>query len=71
MVAASAGDEFLGCLRSEDSTDGRRRSPRGAAEGEVVMGRVTFDVAVSADGFSSRPDQSQEHPFGAGVDLHR
>ena len=35
------------------------------------MGRVTFDVAVSADGFSSRPDQSQEHPFGEGVDLHR
>lgn len=34
------------------------------------MGRVTYDVAVSVDGFSSRPDQSQEHPFGEGVDLH-
>ena len=35
------------------------------------MGNVTCDVAVSVDGFSSRPDQTQEHPFGEGVDLHR
>ncbi len=35
------------------------------------MGRVTCDVSVSADGFSSRPDQTLEHPFGEGVDLHR
>ncbi|WP_435737201.1 dihydrofolate reductase family protein [Cellulosimicrobium sp. PMB13] len=34
------------------------------------MGRVTFDVAVSVDGISSRPDQTAEHPFGEGVDLH-
>jgi dihydrofolate reductase len=35
------------------------------------MGNVTCDVAVSVDGYSSRPDQTQEHPFGEGVDLHR
>ncbi|WP_144721993.1 dihydrofolate reductase family protein [Cellulosimicrobium sp. TH-20] len=35
------------------------------------MGNVTCDVAVSVDGYSSRPDQTLEHPFGAGVDLHR
>ena len=35
------------------------------------MGNVTCDVAVSVDGFSSRPDQTQEHPFGEGVDLHQ
>ncbi|WP_313663703.1 dihydrofolate reductase family protein [Cellulosimicrobium cellulans] len=35
------------------------------------MGNVTCDVAVSVDGISSRPDQTLEHPFGEGVDLHR
>ncbi len=52
--------------------DGRRRSRRTrTAEGEGGMGNVTCDVAVSVDGYSSRPDQTLEHPFGAGVDLHR
>ncbi|MFB6397747.1 hypothetical protein [Polymorphospora lycopeni] len=34
------------------------------------MSPVTTDIAISLDGFSSRPDQSREHPFGTGVDLH-
>ncbi|MEV0607201.1 dihydrofolate reductase family protein [Polymorphospora rubra] len=34
------------------------------------MPPVTSNLAISLDGFSSRPDQSREHPFGAGVDLH-
>lgn len=35
------------------------------------MTLVTTDMAISLDGFSSRADQSPEHPFGQGVDLHR
>jgi dihydrofolate reductase len=34
------------------------------------MAYVTCDVSISVDGYSSRPDQTREHPFGAGVDLH-